>query len=205
MEVNHVTTRRPPTDRGPRTAVAGPPSGSPASTFPGPSGDGPAPGFGTDGPRHGGGATTADTADTTETAARPLSGADRAAAETVGQLVTHASQQLGELVRMELRLAATEMREKGRHAGIGAGLFGGAAVVALYGAGAVIVAAIAALALVLPVWASALIVGVLLFIVAAAMLAIGRQEVTRAVPPVPDETLDSAKQDVTEITERVRR
>lgn len=125
--------------------------------------------------------------------------------QSVAELVKQASQQITELLRQELRLAVAEMKDKGRRAGIGAGLFGGAAVIALYGAGAVLFAIIAALALVLPVWASALIVGGVLLIVAAVLGLTGRRQVARAVPPVPDQALDSAKQDVSEITERAHR
>lgn len=192
-----MTTREPPTDRSSATDVAGrspeESTGAPApgpdlphaSPFPTPSGNGPASWSQAAAPE---GATTTRTSDL-----------------SVGQLVSHASQQLGDLVRMELQLAAAEMREKGRHAGAGAGLLGGAAVVALYGAGAVVFAAIAALALVLPLWAAALIIGVLLFIIAAAMAVTGKQEVGRAVPPIPDETVASTKRDVNEITERAHR
>ena len=54
----------------------------------------------------------------------------------VGELVRELSEQTATLVRKELQLAQLEMTEKGKRAGIGAGLFGGAGVVvALYGVG----------------------------------------------------------------------
>jgi uncharacterized membrane protein YqjE len=124
---------------------------------------------------------------------------------SVTDLVMRASHQVVELIRQELRLAVAEMKDKGRHAGVGAGLFGGAALVAMFGAGAVLFGVIAALALVLPVWAAALIVGVALLIVAGLMALIGRRQVGKAVPPVPDQALDSAKQDISEVTERAHR
>lgn len=44
----------------------------------------------------------------------------------VGELVQHASRQLTELVRSEMRPAQAEMKEKGKRYGKGGGLFGGA-------------------------------------------------------------------------------
>jgi uncharacterized membrane protein YqjE len=124
---------------------------------------------------------------------------------SVPDLVLRASHQVAELIRQELRLAVAEMKDKGRHAGFGAGLVGGAALVAVFGAGSVLIGVVAALALVLPVWAAALIVGAVLLIVAGLMALTGRHQVGKAVPPVPDQTLDSAKKDISEVTERAHR
>ena len=52
---------------------------------------------------------------------------------SVGELVQQLSQQTADLVRQEMRLATAELQQKGKKAGIGAGMFGGAGVVALYG------------------------------------------------------------------------
>ncbi|MEV4256684.1 phage holin family protein [Spirillospora sp. NPDC049652] len=123
----------------------------------------------------------------------------------MGELVKQASEQIPELVRAEMRLAVAEMKQKGRHAGFGAGLFGGAGVVALYGVGALAAAAIAALALVLPVWAAALIVGAALLIIAAVLGLMGRSQVGQAEPPVPEQAMESTRQDINEIKERARR
>ena len=123
----------------------------------------------------------------------------------VGELVAQASQQISDLIRQELRLAMIEVKDKGRHAGKGARMFGGAGVVALYGGAALVLAAIAALALTLPLWAAALIIGVILLIVAAVLALAGRGQVKQAMPPLPREAMDSTRQDVTKIRERVRR
>ena len=74
---------------------------------------------------------------------------------TTGELITRLSSQVSELVRGEIALAKAELAQKGKRAGIGAGLAGAAGVLALYGVGALITTVIAALALVLPVWAAA--------------------------------------------------
>src|SRR3954471_5462549 len=103
--------------------------------------------------------------------------------QPTAQLVTQLSEQVSTLVRDELTLARMEMLEKGKRAGAGAGLLGGAGVTALYGVGALLFTIGAALALVMPIWAAALVVAVLLFVVAGVAALIGRKQVQRAIPP----------------------
>src|SRR3954465_13655256 len=86
--------------------------------------------------------------------------------QPTAQLVSQLSEQVSTLVRDELTLARLEMVERGKRAGTGAGLLGGAGVVALYGLGALFVTIGAALALVMPAWLAALVVTVLLFAMA---------------------------------------
>jgi len=124
---------------------------------------------------------------------------------TTGELVTRLSAQLSELVRGELALAKAELAQKGKRAGIGAGLAGAAGVLALYGVGALITTVIAALALVLPVWAAALIVAVVIFIVAGVLGLLGKNQIQRATPPVPESTVESVKRDVAAVSERIKR
>jgi hypothetical protein len=52
----------------------------------------------------------------------------------VGELVKDLSTQVSTLVRQELELARVELSAKGTEAGIGAGMFGGAGLPALFGA-----------------------------------------------------------------------
>lgn len=115
---------------------------------------------------------------------------------TTGQLVSRLSQEVSELVRGELQLAKAEMSGKARAAGIGAGLFGGAGVIALYGVGALVACAILALALVVDAWLAALIVAVVLLVVAAVVALVGRKQVAKATPATPSETVESVKKDV---------
>jgi uncharacterized membrane protein YqjE len=115
---------------------------------------------------------------------------------STGELVSRLSQEVSELVRNELRLAQTEVSGKAKKAGIGAGLFGAAGIVALYAGGVFIATVILALALVLDAWLAALIVGVVLAIVAAVAALMGKKEVSQAAPPVPTETVESVKRDL---------
>ena len=115
---------------------------------------------------------------------------------SLGELVARMSEQTSRLIRDELRLAQLELAEKGKKAGIGAGLFGGAGLFALYGLGALIAAAILGLAGPVPDWLAAVIVGVALFAIAGIAALVGKREVTAATPPVPQEAVSGLKQDV---------
>jgi hypothetical protein len=125
---------------------------------------------------------------------------DRSTAE----LVRLASEQVSRLVRDELRLARAEIQEKGKRAGIGAGLFTGGGLIAAYGLAALLAALVLGLAVAMPAWLAALIVGVLLFAVAGVLALIGRQQVRQATPPVPTEAARNIKADVETVTEAVR-
>ncbi|MER5434549.1 phage holin family protein [Streptomyces sp. NPDC002588] len=124
---------------------------------------------------------------------------------TVGELVNRATEQLSQLVRQELALAKMEFAEKGRRAGRGGGLLGAAGAFAYAGLLALSGTAVAALSLTLPVWAAALIVTAVLFVIAAVLAALGRGQLRRAAPPTPEETLVSVRADVEEIRERAQR
>jgi uncharacterized membrane protein YqjE len=119
-----------------------------------------------------------------------------AADSSTGELVSRLSQDVAELVRNELKLAQVEVSGKAKKAGIGAGLFGAAGIVALYAVGVLIATAILALALVLDAWLAALIVGVVLAAVAGIAALMGKKQVAQAAPPVPTETVESVKRDV---------
>jgi nitrate/nitrite transporter NarK len=116
--------------------------------------------------------------------------------EKTGDLVRQLSEQVSTLVRDELALARLELVEKGKRAGIGVGLFGGAGMFAWYGFGALIATAILALALAMPAWLAALIVAVVLFAVAGVLALLGKKEVSQATPPMPTEAVASTKADV---------
>ncbi|MCF4137754.1 phage holin family protein [Streptomyces sp. NPDC101213] len=124
---------------------------------------------------------------------------------TVGELVGQASEQLSRLVRQEMALAKEELAEKGRRAGRGGGLLGAAGAFAYAGLLALAGTGVAALSLVLPVWAAALIVTAVLFVIAAVLGATGRSQLRQATPPTPEAALGSVKADVEEIRERAHR
>lgn len=123
----------------------------------------------------------------------------------LGDLVQDLSQQTAALVRQEMRLAQVELQEKGKHAGIGVGMFGGAGLVALYGAAALIAAVIMLIATGLEPWIAALIVGVVLLAVAGVLALLGRKQVDRATPPKPERAMESVQDDVEHVKRRAGR
>jgi uncharacterized membrane protein YqjE len=124
--------------------------------------------------------------------------------QSTSELVQRASEQITRLVRDEIALAKAELAEKGKHAGIGVGLFGGGGVLAMYGVGALIATLIIALDLFLALWLAALIVTVFLFLVAGLLALLGKNQVTKAVPPEPKEAVAGFKADVDEVRHAVR-
>ncbi|MFV1363633.1 MULTISPECIES: phage holin family protein [Mycolicibacterium] len=117
---------------------------------------------------------------------------------SIGELMGQLSTQTSRLVRDEMRLAQKEFQESAKHAGIGAGLFSVAGLLAFFGVATFITAGIAALALVLPVWAAALIVGGVLFIAAGIAALVGRKQTDEVTPAVP-RTVETVKADIDEL------
>ena len=124
---------------------------------------------------------------------------------TTAELIRQVTEQMSRLVRDELALFRVEMTEKSKKAGIGAGLFGGGGLVALYGVAALLAAIILALAEGMPGWLAALIVAVVLFAAAAVMAVLGRKQVRQATPATPEETVCSVKADIDEVKESAHR
>ena len=115
---------------------------------------------------------------------------------SIGDLFGKLSAETSTLIRQEMELARAELTEKGKQAGKGAGVFGGAATVALLGAGAITAGLVMLLGLLIPDWLAAIVVG-LVFVGIAALLGLkGRDEVQAATPPVPEQTVETVKEDV---------
>jgi MFS family permease len=114
----------------------------------------------------------------------------------VGDLVKEATEQAQTLVRQEIELAKAELGEKGKKAGIGAGMFGGAGLFGLFAFGALTAAFIGAVDLAVPFWAAALIVAAVYGAIAGALALTGKNKVQEATPPVPEETVDNVKEDI---------
>jgi hypothetical protein len=124
---------------------------------------------------------------------------------STGELVGQLSEQVSRLVRDEVRLAQAEVTHKAKRLGIGAGLFGGAGVVALLGVGALVTAAILALAAVMPGWLAAIVVAIVLFLVAAVLAFVGKKDVDKATPPLPTEAIASVQADVATVKQGISR
>ncbi|MEA2211372.1 MAG: hypothetical protein QOF83_1320 [Solirubrobacteraceae bacterium] len=117
---------------------------------------------------------------------------DRSIADLLKQL----SDQTATLVRQELDLAKAELTAKGKQAGLGAGMFGGAGVFALYAVGALTACLILALSTAMAGWLAALIVSVVYGAVAGVLALAGKNKVQAGVPPLPEQAVESTKEDV---------
>ena len=125
--------------------------------------------------------------------------------ESIGELVKQLSTQTSTLVRQEMRLAQAELQEKGKKAGLGAGMFGASGIVAFLGAGTLIAAIVLALATALDSWLAALIVAVVLLAAAGVAALMGKKQIEQATPPAPEQAMESVKRDVDTVKAGVRR
>ena len=129
---------------------------------------------------------------------------DLASEASMAELVRQLSDQTTLLARQEVALAKVELAEKGKRAGLGAGMFGGAGLVGAYAVGAFVAAAIIGLATAVDGWLAAVIVGLVLAAVAGVLALVGKNRVQEATPPLPEEAISSAKQDVETVKARAQ-
>jgi uncharacterized membrane protein YqjE len=115
---------------------------------------------------------------------------------SLGELLKQLSEQTTRLVHQELELAKAELAQKGKQAGKGAGMFGGAGALGLAALGALTACFILALDTVVPAWLAALIVAVVYGIVAFVLVKQGQAKIKQATPPVPTQTIETVKEDV---------
>jgi hypothetical protein len=115
---------------------------------------------------------------------------------SVAELIQQLSEQASRLARQEVELAKAEMSAKGKRLGMGAGAFGGAGLVALFGLGALTAAVILLLSTAVTAWLGALIVAVVYLAVGGVLALVGKSKVEGATPPLPERTMASVKQDV---------
>jgi uncharacterized membrane protein YqjE len=114
----------------------------------------------------------------------------------VGELLRELSEQTSTLVRQELELAKLELSEKGKRAGIGVGMFGGAGALGIFALGALTAAVILLIATAVTGWLAALIVAAGCGVIAGGLALSGKTKVQQAIPPVPEQTTESVKEDV---------
>jgi len=115
---------------------------------------------------------------------------------SIAGLVKDLATETSTLVRQEIDLAKAEMTERGKRAGKGAGMLAAGAAVALLAFGALTACLIAVLDLAMPTWAAALIVTAVYAVIAGVLVMTGRNQLREAAPPVPEQTIDSVKEDV---------
>jgi predicted lipid-binding transport protein (Tim44 family) len=114
----------------------------------------------------------------------------------IGELLKQLSQETTTLVKQELDLAKAEVAQKGQQAGKGVGMFGGAGVMGLLALGALTAFFIMLLDGAVANWLAALIVAVVYGAIAGVLALQGRNKVKEASPPIPEQTVETVKEDV---------
>jgi len=115
---------------------------------------------------------------------------------SISELLQQLTEQTTKLAQREIELAKAEMAVKGKRLGMGAGAFSAAGLLALFALGVVTAAAILALATAVEGWLAALIVAVVYLLAAGVLALLGRSKVQAATPPVPEQAVESVKEDV---------
>jgi uncharacterized membrane protein YqjE len=124
--------------------------------------------------------------------------------QPVSELVKQLSDQTTTLVRKEVELAKAELAEKGKKAGLGAGMFGGAGFFGFFAFGGLTATFILALTTAVSPWLAALIVTVVYGAIAGVLALQGKKKVQEAGPPVPERAVDSTKEDVAWVKTRAK-
>ena len=111
----------------------------------------------------------------------------------LGAAVKQVAERTSSIVRLELELAALELKRKVVALGLGIGLAIGAAVMLLFMVAFVYAAIGAALALVLPTWAALLVVAGILLLQAGLFGLLALTRIKKGTPPVPEQAIREAK------------
>jgi hypothetical protein len=119
---------------------------------------------------------------------------------TLGQLVSDASRDVSELVRYEIALAKAEVQQDIKRGVAAGGLFGAAALLAVYATVALMIAAGLGLAEVMPGWLAFLVVAAGLLLIAGVCVIVGRSQIGRIKPP--ERTIRSTKETIAAVRNR---
>jgi hypothetical protein len=111
----------------------------------------------------------------------------------VGPAVKEVAERTSAIVRLELELAALELKRKVTALGLGIGFAAGAAVVLVFMTGFLLATIAAALALVMPWWAALLVVTGILLLLAAVLGLLAQNRIQKGTPPLPEQAIQEAK------------
>ena len=134
----------------------------------------------------------------------PPQAGERNEERSVKELIEGLSEQAQALARKEVELAKAEVTEKGKRLGMGAGAFGAAGIIGLFAFGALTAAFVLLLATAVDAWVAALIVAAVYAVIAGIAALVGRGQVQRGTPPVPEMAIDSTKEDVETVKRSAR-
>ncbi|HEY6781588.1 MAG TPA: phage holin family protein [Thermoleophilaceae bacterium] len=115
---------------------------------------------------------------------------------SLGELTKQLTRDISAMVRSEVMLAKVEVSARARVLAGGAAMLAVAVIFGLTAFVCVVTAAVAALSLVVEVWLAALIVAAVAAMLAGGLALFGVRAVRSASPPLPVETMESAKEDV---------
>ncbi|MET1076063.1 MAG: phage holin family protein [Umezawaea sp.] len=124
---------------------------------------------------------------------------------STAQLVGKLSEQVSRLAQEEIKLAVAELQAKGKKVGVGAGLFGGAGVLAWFGVMSLIAGLVLLLATVMAPWLAAFVVAVGVFVIAGIVALVGKKQIDKGTPPVPEQAIEGVKKDIATVSERAHR
>jgi uncharacterized membrane protein YqjE len=111
----------------------------------------------------------------------------------LGALAKRVAEHARSLVRLELELAALEIKRKVTALAVGIGLAIGAAVLAVFALAFLFATVAAALATFLSTWLALLIVTLGLFVLTAVLGLVGVAKIRKGTPPVPEQAIHEAK------------
>ncbi len=111
----------------------------------------------------------------------------------VGGAVKEVSERASSIVRLELELAALELKQKASNLGLGVGLVAGAALVGLYTVGFLFATIAAVIAIWLDTWLALFIVFGVLLVATLILLGIGINRLQRVTTPMPEQAIEEAK------------
>lgn len=108
------------------------------------------------------------------------------------------------MVRKEIELAKAELTAKGKAAGEGAGMFGAAAMAGLLALGTLTALILSLLDKAMDFSVAALLVTLVYGAIAGFLALNGRERIKRGMPPAPEQTVETVKEDVQWAKSQVR-
>ncbi len=122
--------------------------------------------------------------------------------KSLGELLKQLLHDVKHLIDQEIALVKAEMNEKIMLLATVAGLFAGAAILGLFAFGVLTAAIVLVVDLWLPAWLAALIVTGAYLAIAGVLVLIARSRLEKAGGPVPEQTVESLKEEVAWVKEQ---
>jgi hypothetical protein len=120
----------------------------------------------------------------------PIHAGERRGLGAAAKLV---SERASSMVRLELQLAAAEVKKKIVALGVGIALLAGAALFGLFALAFGLATVAAALATAVSTWLALLIVTGALFLLVGLLAVLGIRSVRKGTPPIPTQAIEEAK------------